>query len=95
VLRQVHSLGDVPLIGLIILLTVIGFFLASSLGEIKFMKFNEATVLEKEKHMIKVITNLNHTKNTEKNELLKQASMLENIQMFIVSMVGSAWGAFA
>ncbi|MEG2014019.1 MAG: hypothetical protein RR063_12620 [Anaerovoracaceae bacterium] len=30
------------------------------------MKFNEATVLEKEKHMIKVITNLNHTKNTEK-----------------------------
>jgi len=39
--------------------------------------------------------NLNHTKNTEKNELLKQASMLENIQMFIVSMVGSAWGAFA
>lgn len=90
-----HSLGDVPLIGLIILLTVIGFSLASKLGKIKFMKINESTTLEKEKHMIKAITNLHHTTNTTKNELLEQASMLENIQMFIVGMVGSVWGAFA
>ena len=59
------------------------------------MKINESTTLEKEKHMIKAVTNLNHTTNTTKNELLKQASMLENIQMFIVGMVGSVWGAFA
>lgn len=91
VLRQVHSLGDVPLIGIIILLTVVGFYLASSLGEIKFMKLNETTALAKEINMIKDSNNLVHTKNTT----FKQASMLENIQMFIVGMVSSAWGAFA
>lgn len=94
-LRQVHSLGDVPLIGIIILLTVVGFYLASSLGEIKFMKLNETTALAKEINMIKDSNNLVHTKNTTFNTSLKQASMLENIQMFIVSMVSSAWGAFA
>ena len=94
-LRQVHSLGDVPLIGLIILLTVVGFYLASSLGEIKFMKLNETTALAKEINMIKDSNNLDHTKNTTFNNSFKQASMLENIQMCIVGMVGSAWGAFA
>jgi hypothetical protein len=95
VLRQVHSLGDVPLIGIIILLTVVGFYLASSLGEIKFMKLNETTALAKEINMIKDSNNLVHTKSTTFNHSFKQASMLENIQMFIVGMVSSAWGAFA
>ncbi len=90
-----HSLGDVPLIGLIILLTVVGFYLASSFGEIKFIKLNEAVTLEKEIDMIKDMTNLNHTLNTTHKNILKQASMLENVQMFIVGMVSSAWGAFA
>lgn len=94
-LRQVHSLGDVPLIGLIILLTVVGFYLASSLGEIKFMKINETTALAKEKTMIKDSNNLHHTSNTTHNNTFKQASMLENLQMFIVGMVSSTWGAFA
>lgn len=94
-LRQVHSLGDVPLIGLIILLTVVGFYLASSLGEIKFMKLNETTALAKEIIMIKDSKNLDHTPNTTYNKAFKQASRLENIQMFIVGMVSSAWGAFA
>lgn len=93
-LRQVDSLGDVPLIGLVILLTVVGFYLASSVGEIKFMKLNETTPLAKEIIMIKDSNNLDHTPNTTNNSF-KQASMLENIQMFIVGMVGSAWGAFA
>ena len=87
--------GDVPLIGLIILLTVVGFYLASSFGEIKFIKLNEAVTLEKEIDMIKDMTNLNHTLNTTHKNILKQASMLENVQMFIVGMVSSAWGAFA
>lgn len=94
-LRQVHSLGDVPLIGLIILLTVVGFYLASSLGEIKFMKLNDAVTLEKEVYMIKDTNNLDHTPNTTHNNIFKQASMLENVQMFIVGMVSSTWGAFA
>lgn len=90
-----HSLGDVPLIGLIILLTVVGFYLASSFGEIKFMKLNEPVTLEKEINMIKDTNNLNHTPKTTHNNAFKQASMLENIQMFIVGMVSSVWGAFA
>ena len=90
-----HSLGDVPLIGLIILLTVVGFYLASSLGETKFMKLNETTALAKEKNMIKDSNNLHHTLISTHNNIFKQASMLENIQMFIVGMVSSSWGAFA
>ena len=51
--------------------------------------------LIKEINMIKDSNNLVHTKNTTFNTSFKQASMLENIQMFIVGMVSSAWGAFA
>ncbi|SSV39773.1 Uncharacterised protein [Acinetobacter baumannii] len=89
------SLGDVPLIGLILLLAIIGFSLANSLGQIKFMKLNEVTMLEQEINMIKDINNLNRTPNITGNKLFKQASMLENVQMCIVSTVSSVFGAFA
>ncbi|WP_163120358.1 hypothetical protein [Acinetobacter pittii] len=59
------------------------------------MKLNETAALEKEIYMIKDPTNLDHTPITTYNNNLKQASMVENIQMFIVGMVSSAWGAFA
>jgi len=63
----VDSLGDVPLIGLILLLAIIGFSLANSLGQIKFMKLNEVTMLEQEINMIKDINNLNRTPNITGN----------------------------
>lgn len=59
------------------------------------MKINETTALAKEKTMIKDSNNLHHTSNTTNNNTFKQASMLENLQMFIVGMVSSTWGAFA
>ncbi|WP_147435470.1 hypothetical protein [Acinetobacter cumulans] len=59
------------------------------------MKLNETTALAKEKNMIKDSDNQYHTPNTTYNNTFKQASMLENLQMFIVGMVSSAWGAFA
>ncbi|MFW1825040.1 hypothetical protein ACG93V_16845 [Acinetobacter baumannii] len=45
--------------------------------------------------MIKDINNLNRTPNITGNKLFKQASMLENVQMCIVSTVSSVFGAFA
>jgi hypothetical protein len=91
----VDSLGDVPLIGLILLLAIIGFSLANSLGQIKFMKLNETTMLKEERNMIKDTNNLNRTSDITCNKVFKQASMLENIQMCIVSTFSSALGAFA
>ncbi|MDH2510828.1 hypothetical protein QDS52_17695 [Acinetobacter baumannii] len=60
------------------------------------MKLNETTTaLAKEMTMIKDSKNLDRTQNTTHTNAFKHASMLENIQMFIVGMVSSAWGAFA
>jgi hypothetical protein len=77
VFRHVHALGDVPLIGIIILLTVVGFYLASSLREIKFMKLNETTALAKEINVIKDLNNLVHTKNTTFNTFLSRQVCLK------------------
>jgi hypothetical protein len=88
-------LEDVPLIGLILLFITIGFYLATSLGEMKFMKLNEATMLEKERNMIKNSNNLYHTPKNTHNKLIKHACLFENAQMFVLSMISSMIGAFS
>ncbi|GEM_PF-2574609 len=82
------SLGDVPLIGLITLFVWLGIMLSNELGYKKFNLLNQST--QSLEVSMKEAINLNRN-----NKLFKQASMFENVQMSIVGVISSQFGAFA
>jgi hypothetical protein len=81
-------LGDVPLIGLITLFVWLGIMLSNELGYKKFNLLNQST--QSLEVSMKEAINLNRN-----NKLFKQASMFENVQMSIVGVISSQFGAFA
>lgn len=81
------SLGDVPLIGLITLFVWLGIMLSNELGDKKFNLLNQST--QSLEVSMKEAINLN------RNNTFKQASMFENLQMIIVGVISSQFGAFA
>jgi len=88
IFRQALSLGDVPLIGLITLFVWLGIMLSNELGYKKFNLLNQST--QSLEVSMKEAINLNRN-----NKLFKQASMFENVQMSIVGVISSQFGAFA
>lgn len=82
------SLGDVPLIWLITLFVWLGIMLSNELGYKKFNLLNQST--QSLEVSMKEAINLNRN-----NKLFKQASMFENVQMSIVGVISSQFGAFA
>jgi len=87
IFRQALSLGDVPLIGLITLFVWLGIMLSNELGDKKFNLLNQST--QSLEVSMKEAINLN------RNNTFKQASMFENLQMIIVGVISSQFGAFA
>ncbi|WP_213687304.1 hypothetical protein [Acinetobacter sp. WY4] len=81
-------MGDVPLIGLITLFVWLGIMLSNELGYKKFNLLNQST--QSLEVSMKEAINLNRN-----NKLFKQASMFENVQMSIVGVISSQFGAFA
>lgn len=81
------SLGDVPLMVLITLFVWLGFMLSNELG---YKKFNLLNQSNQSVEVSMEAINLNHN-----NKIFKQASMFENLQMFIVGVISSQFGAFA
>ncbi|MFH7805004.1 hypothetical protein [Acinetobacter sp. BSP-53] len=80
-------MGDVPLIGLITLFVWLGIMLSNELGDKKFNLLNQST--QSLEVSMKEAINLN------RNNTFKQASMFENLQMIIVGVISSQFGAFA